>query len=148
MSRINIIGCPVDSLDMKETIERIDGHIKRNELCQHVVVNVSKYVEMQTDPKLKDIITSCDIINADGMPIVWASWLLGQPLPERVAGVDLFQELVRVGSEKGYRPFSLELRSWLLTRLLKHLNQNILALMLPDIVTVIIRMMRKSKLPI
>lgn len=39
------------------------------------------------------------------MPIVWASKLLGNPLPCRVAGVDLFQNLVNLCAKKGCRPF-------------------------------------------
>lgn len=90
---------------MAETIERIESYIKGRRICQHVVVNVSKLVEMHRDYKLSKIVHACDIINVDGMPIVWASRLLGQPVPERVAGVDLFQKLVALCAEKEYRPF-------------------------------------------
>ena len=112
MTRINVMGCPVDSYNMDETIHMVEQSIEAGTLCQHVVVNVSKFVQMQSDSNLNSIISSCDLINADGMPIVWASRLLGQPLPERVAGVDLFQELIKVCSEKGYRPFFLGAREW------------------------------------
>lgn len=105
MARIKIMGGPVDCMNMQETIEKVEGYIRNKEMCQHVVVNVSKFVEMRNNPELKRIISKCDIINADGMPLVWASKLLGNPLPSRVAGVDLFQELVKVCSKKGYKPF-------------------------------------------
>ncbi|MDD1763033.1 MAG: WecB/TagA/CpsF family glycosyltransferase [Methanothrix sp.] len=105
MSRTAIMGCPVDSLSMDETIERIEDYIKQEKICQHVVINVAKLVEMHKDPELRRIINECDLINVDGMPIVWASRILGQPIPERVAGVDLFQHLVKLCAEKGYRPY-------------------------------------------
>jgi N-acetylglucosaminyldiphosphoundecaprenol N-acetyl-beta-D-mannosaminyltransferase len=60
---------------------------------------------MQKDYSLRQIIASCDLISADGVPIVWASRLLGNPLPCRVNGTDLFENLVEVCSRKGYRPF-------------------------------------------
>lgn len=123
MSRINIIGCPVDCFDMHQTIDKIEGFIKRKEQCQHVVVNVSKFVEMRKDPDLKRIISDCQIINADGMPLVWASRLLGKPLPERVAGVDLFQELVRVCAEKGYKPFFFGAREWVVQSVVNNFNE-------------------------
>ncbi len=113
------MGCPVDCLDMQETIERIEGYINNNEICQHVVVNVSKFVEMQNDVELRRIISDCQIINADGMPLVWASKLLGKPLPSRVAGVDLFQELVSVCSVKGYKPFFFGAKEWVLEKMVK-----------------------------
>lgn len=105
MSRIEVMGCPVDTFDMQETVARVESCIAERSPCQHVVVNVSKFVEMQQNPSLKNIIEECNIINADGMPMVWAARMLGLPLRERVAGVDLFQELIRVCAEKGYRPF-------------------------------------------
>ena len=104
-ARIHIMGCPIDRLTMEETIIIIEHYIKDRRMCQHVVVNAAKIVDLRQDPHLRDIIVACDIINADGMPIVWASRILGNPLPCRVAGVDLFQELVRVCAQKGYRPF-------------------------------------------
>lgn len=112
MSRILVIGCPVDCLNMNQTIDKIEKTIKEKKTCQHVVVNVSKFMEMRKDPHLKKIIEDCHIINADGMPLVWVSKLMGNPLPERVAGVDLFQELIKLCSEKGYRPFFFGAKEW------------------------------------
>jgi len=123
MQRINFIGCPVDALDMQETIEKIESYIKCNGLCQHVVINAFKVVEMQTDYDLKKIIVGCQIINADSMPIVWASRLLGQPLPERVAGVDLFQALIHVCSEKSYKPFFFGARENVVKNVVKNFKK-------------------------
>lgn len=105
MGRINLLGCPIDCLSMNQTVEQIEQFVKGRNPRQHVVVNVAKIVKIQNDHDLRKIISSCDLINADGMPIVWASKLLGNPLPCRVAGVDLFQNLVKLCAEKGYRPF-------------------------------------------
>jgi N-acetylglucosaminyldiphosphoundecaprenol N-acetyl-beta-D-mannosaminyltransferase len=43
----------------------------------------------------------------DGTPLVWASRLLGNRLPERCAGADLAPLFVRVAAQKGYRVFFL-----------------------------------------
>ena len=114
--RINLMGCPVDDFDMQGTIFEAEKYIKKKTLCQHVVVNVAKFVAMQKDRELRKIISKCDIINADGMPMVWASKMLGQPLPCRVAGVDLFHELICVCSTKGYRPFFFGARPWVVEK--------------------------------
>jgi N-acetylglucosaminyldiphosphoundecaprenol N-acetyl-beta-D-mannosaminyltransferase len=74
---------------------------------------------MRKDLELRSIIEACDLINADGMPIVWASKLLKQPLPCRVAGVDLFQHLVRLCAEKGYRPFFFGAREWVVRKVVE-----------------------------
>ena len=123
MSRIVILGCSIDSLDMDQTIARIEQYIKESKPRQHVVVNVAKIVEMRNDPYLREIVSSCDLINADGMPIVWASKILGQPLPERVAGVDLFQNLVKLCAKKGYRPFFFGAREWVVKKVVEEFKQ-------------------------
>lgn len=98
-----ILGFSVDVLTMDETVSLIDKKIINQDLCQHVVINAGKAVQASHDSKLKDIINSCDIVNADGMSIVWASRFLGSPLPERVAGIDLMHRLVALSSERGYK---------------------------------------------
>lgn len=103
--RITIMNSPVDVLTMKETIDLIDDSIREKRSIQHIVVNAAKLVNMQQDRELYQSVVESDIINADGMAVVWAAGLLGKPLPERVAGVDLMQELVILASEKKYRIF-------------------------------------------
>lgn len=107
MNRITICDIPVDALTMRQTIERIDEAIMRKQSIHHVVVNAVKVANAQKDKQLKESIISCDIINADGQGIVWASQFLNRPLPERVAGIDLMEELVRLASKKKYRIFFL-----------------------------------------
>jgi len=101
---------------MEQTLDRIEQFVESRKPRQHVVVNVAKIVAMRNHPQFREIVSSCDLINADGMPIVWASRLLGNPLPCRVAGVDLFQELVRLCAEKGYRPFFFGAREWVVEK--------------------------------
>jgi N-acetylglucosaminyldiphosphoundecaprenol N-acetyl-beta-D-mannosaminyltransferase len=90
---------------MRETIDLIDESIRQKKSIQHIVVNAAKLVNMQNDDELFQSVINSDIINADGMAVVWAAGLLGKPLPERVAGVDLMQELVILASEKKYKVF-------------------------------------------
>ena len=105
--RITLMGCPIDNLSMEETLGRIEGFIVSGGPHQHVVVNVDKLVKASRDPELRRIINACALVNVDGMPVVWASHLLGTPLKERVAGVDLFEALMRRAGAKGWRVFLL-----------------------------------------
>lgn len=105
--RIEMIGCKIDNLSMKETLQRVDGFIQSGRPHQHVVVNVDKLVKASRDPQLRHIINECALINVDGMPVVWASRILGKPLKERVAGVDLFEAIMRRAAQTGWRVFLL-----------------------------------------
>ena len=103
--RVTMMGCAIDNLTMEETLRTVEGFIASGQPHQHVVVNVDKLVKASRDPELRRIINDCALVNVDGMPVVWASRLLGKPLKERVAGVDLFEALMRRAGEKGWRVF-------------------------------------------
>ena len=92
---------------MGETLSIIDKSIANRRPIHHVVLNAAKVVNAQKDPELKASIVHCDIINADGQAVVWASRFLNKPLPERVAGIDLMQELVQLSHERSYKIFFL-----------------------------------------
>jgi N-acetylglucosaminyldiphosphoundecaprenol N-acetyl-beta-D-mannosaminyltransferase len=104
-NRINIFNCPIDTYTMDETIKKIDESIQNKTHIHHVVVNAAKLVNMQKDKELYKSVVDSDIINPDGQAVVWASKFLGQPLSERVAGIDLMQNLVKLASEKNYKVF-------------------------------------------
>lgn len=108
--RIEMMGCQIDNLSMEETLQTVEGFIKTGQPHQHVVVNVDKLVKASRDSELRRIINECALINVDGMPVVWASRLLGKPLKERVAGVDLFEALMRRAADRGWRVFLLGAR--------------------------------------
>lgn len=107
MRRIELLGCPMDVASMGETVQVIDDSIASNHFTQHVVVNVAKIVNMQTDAQLDASVRECDIINIDGMGVVLGARLLGHDVPERVAGVDLFHELLAMSARQGYSVYLL-----------------------------------------
>jgi N-acetylglucosaminyldiphosphoundecaprenol N-acetyl-beta-D-mannosaminyltransferase len=107
MSRINFLSIPVDNLTMDETIDVIDKSINDSRSIAHTVINAGKVVMMQTNKELYDSVVSADLINADGQAIVWGAKLLGQPLKERVAGIDLMQNLVKYAFDKNKKIFFL-----------------------------------------
>jgi N-acetylglucosaminyldiphosphoundecaprenol N-acetyl-beta-D-mannosaminyltransferase len=108
---ITLMGCRIDNLSMEETLGRVEQFIRSGTPHQHVVVNVDKLVKASRDAELRRIINACALVNVDGMPVVWASRLLGKPLKERVAGVDLFEALMRRSAERGWRVFLLGARA-------------------------------------
>jgi N-acetylglucosaminyldiphosphoundecaprenol N-acetyl-beta-D-mannosaminyltransferase len=105
--RQTILGCAVDNLSMDQTLDRIGTMIASGRPHQHVVINADKVVKAARDPQLAKIIAACDLVNPDGMPVVWASRLLGQPLPERVTGIDLFFALLERAEIHGWRVYFL-----------------------------------------
>ena len=107
MQRIEVLGCPMDVASMDDTVETIRSAISAGQFTQHVVVNVAKLVNMRNDAQLKESVHSCDIINIDGMGVVLGARFLGHAVPERVAGVDLFHELLKMSQANKFSVFLL-----------------------------------------
>jgi N-acetylglucosaminyldiphosphoundecaprenol N-acetyl-beta-D-mannosaminyltransferase len=105
--RAELFGVPLDLLTMQQTVERCRELIEARRPVQHVVLNAGKSVAMQDIPKLREIIEQCDLVNADGQSVVWAGRLLGLPVPERVTGIDLMEQLLALAEKKDYPVFFL-----------------------------------------
>jgi len=105
--RVTLLGLPVDILSFDETVQRILRDMTAGRHCQHVALNVAKLINARTNINLDNDIRASDIIGIDGMGIVYALRVLGYHVPERVAGVDLFQTLMGECEARGLRPFLL-----------------------------------------
>jgi N-acetylglucosaminyldiphosphoundecaprenol N-acetyl-beta-D-mannosaminyltransferase len=89
-----VFGLLLDAVTMGEVLVRCDRAVQDRQRLLIGVVNAAKVVKLRRDDVLRDSLLDCDLLLADGQAVVWASRLLGQPLPERVAGVDLFERLL------------------------------------------------------
>lgn len=84
-----------------------------------MTVNVAIMWMADRDPRLADIVERASIRVADGMGLVWAWRLLGRTLPERVAGVDLMEQLVAAAGEDGRSVYLLGAKQEVLDRLVE-----------------------------
>lgn len=105
--RITILNTLIDVLSVPDTIRLVEEYVKQKEPLHLIGVNADKINELNKNGRLKQIVNSCGIINADGASVILASKFLGKPLPERVAGIDLMQSLVALSAEKGYSIYLL-----------------------------------------
>lgn len=90
-SQQELFGIRIDALRMHQAVDRLRDWIEKpSGICQYVVTpNVDHTVLLHENLKLQQSYEHASLILADGHPIVWASRLLGRPLPERVAGSEL-----------------------------------------------------------
>jgi N-acetylglucosaminyldiphosphoundecaprenol N-acetyl-beta-D-mannosaminyltransferase len=118
MEWVQVLGCPITKLSLGEFVDLIEQYISSHKPHYVAVVNVAKLVKMRADRELKQSILAADLIGADGVPLIWASQLLGNPLPGRVNGTDLMYKLLERADEKGYRIFFLGAKEQVLGRVL------------------------------
>lgn len=103
----HVLGVPIAAATLPEVLDLVHDSITSRRRLQIGVVNAAKMVNMSRDRLLRDDVLSSDLIVADGMSVVWAARILGQPLPERVAGIDLMHGMLECGTKHGYRVFCL-----------------------------------------
>lgn len=105
--RINILNIDIDVLNMKQTVELVEKYIVTKTPLHLMGVNADKINECNKNVRLRQIVNSCGVINADGASVVMASKFLKKELPERVAGIDLMIELVELCEKKQYSMYLL-----------------------------------------
>jgi N-acetylglucosaminyldiphosphoundecaprenol N-acetyl-beta-D-mannosaminyltransferase len=118
--RVDILGTPIDNMTMQQTLSLIEGAIENNKRVSHTVVNAGKIVLMHQNAQLKESVVTADIINADGQGVVWASRILGQPIVERVTGIDLMDNLVELAYRKKYKIFFFGAKDEVLNKVIEH----------------------------
>jgi N-acetylglucosaminyldiphosphoundecaprenol N-acetyl-beta-D-mannosaminyltransferase len=117
-ARFRLSGVAVDPLTMRQAVGRCVDAVERREHLSVGVVNAAKVVAMRRNEQLRQAVGYCGLVLADGQSVVWASRRLGPPLPERVAGIDLFTELLGEAERRGYRVYFLGARRDVLDRML------------------------------
>lgn len=105
--RARILGCNIDRVDFDQALAACDMVIASRGFAQHMAINVAKLIGLREDQLLRESIERCELVTADGQPLVWASRLLRDPLPCRVAGIDLMHGLLELARVKGYRVYVL-----------------------------------------
>lgn len=107
LKSVRLFGVDMHSCTMDETVREIARRLDCELFTQHVVVNVAKIVHMRRDPELAAAVTACDIINIDGAGVVFGGRALGYSIPERVAGIDLFDRLLQYSEAAGRKVYFL-----------------------------------------
>lgn len=106
-NKVDILGVHVDSLTMQEAVKRIENFIEQKSSVLIATANAEMIMRATYDRELRDILNNAALVVPDGAGTVWAAHQLGHVMPERVAGYDLAQELMRRAPQKGYRFFFL-----------------------------------------
>jgi N-acetylglucosaminyldiphosphoundecaprenol N-acetyl-beta-D-mannosaminyltransferase len=106
--RIELCGVAIDNITMSEALERLVVLALRRTPPAYVVTpNVDHLVKLQDDPEFREIYARADLVLADGVPLIWASRLLGTPLRAKVSGSDLFVAFAPIAAARGLRLFFL-----------------------------------------
>lgn len=122
-ARIMILNTIIDVLNVQETIDLVEKYVVSKTPLHLMGVNADKINEVNKNEKMRLIVNSCGIINADGASVIMASRYLKKPLNERVAGVDLMQSLIALSERKDYSVYLLGAKQSIVEKTAKVLKE-------------------------
>ncbi|HEX2095672.1 MAG TPA: WecB/TagA/CpsF family glycosyltransferase [Longimicrobiaceae bacterium] len=106
--RVDVCGAGIDPCTLEEAVRRIVDRARAGGPPEYVVTPNAHHVVLLQDSELfRRIYDAAWLSVADGMSVVWASRILGRPLPGKVSGIDLFQAVCGAAAGTGLRVFLL-----------------------------------------
>jgi len=104
---MKILGVKVDDLIKEQVLQKVESFLKDGQSHYIVTANPEFLVKAQTDEVFRKILNQADLVVPDGIGLILASWFLGQPLKERIAGVDLMEDICQKAAQKKWSVFLL-----------------------------------------
>ena len=105
IERVEILGVKVDAVTMAEAVARVENLIAEKKSSLVATANAEMILNATHDSELKKILNAANLVVPDGAGTVWAARHLGKQMPERVAGFDLVQELMKISPARGIKFF-------------------------------------------
>jgi N-acetylglucosaminyldiphosphoundecaprenol N-acetyl-beta-D-mannosaminyltransferase len=103
---VNILNTKINRITAKEVLRLIKNIINNKKQKKPFLIftaNVDHLILQKEDKEFKKAYQQADLIVADGMPLVWASYLLKKPLSERVNGTNLTLEILKTAEKNKWK---------------------------------------------
>jgi len=104
---VSILNSKIARMTMREVLEWVRMMIDQRKPRQIVTANAEILYSGFKNKDHRSLLDRVDLITADGIGAVLASRIAGRPVPERVAGIDLAQELFVLAEEKSWKIYFL-----------------------------------------
>lgn len=122
MKQVMIMGIPFLHIDQKGFVSLIAERIKQKEKTFVITANPEIVMKAQEEPQFMGYVKKATYVCADGIGVVKAAQLLGDPLPERVTGYDSMVQLLEIGNEKRYKIFLLGAKNETLEKAIENIH--------------------------
>lgn len=104
---VSIFGVPVSKWGMRDTVRYLCEAAESGKPHQIITANPIMVMAAVENPAYKVIMQEAELIVPDGTGVVWAAQKAGEPLEERVPGIELLHELMKEGQSRGWRVYLL-----------------------------------------
>lgn len=131
-ARVDIGGYGIDALRLGDVLSLVERSLRENVGGWVFTPNVDILRRASRDAQYRETVEGATVRVADGMPLVWASRVSGQAVPERVAGSDMFMPVCGVAARTGSSVLLIGPSDEVLTSVALRLNQRHPSLKLVD----------------
>jgi N-acetylglucosaminyldiphosphoundecaprenol N-acetyl-beta-D-mannosaminyltransferase len=104
---MRMMGAPMDVVTEADAVKAIVDAAEAGTGHWTITANLDHLRRYHRDPVQKGLIDEADMVVADGMPLIWASRLAGEPLPERVSGSSMVWSICEAASARHQSVFLL-----------------------------------------
>lgn len=107
MPRVNLLGVPIDAITTPQVFEKITQFVNSGQPHQLTTVNNEFIVEAQKNLNFKRVLKQADLSLADSTGVFWACRLLKTPIPEKIPGADLIEQILGLADSKHWSIYLL-----------------------------------------
>jgi N-acetylglucosaminyldiphosphoundecaprenol N-acetyl-beta-D-mannosaminyltransferase len=107
LSSVTVLGCRIHRVTMEDALEVARDFLTDGQPHQIVTADASMLAMATEDPALRDLINAADLVVPDSTGVVWAAKKVGEPVPERVPGVEVMERLCELAGREGRTAYFL-----------------------------------------
>jgi N-acetylglucosaminyldiphosphoundecaprenol N-acetyl-beta-D-mannosaminyltransferase len=107
LDAIELLGMRLASCSESQLLDALFQALSRQQGGWLITANLDFLRRYYKDQRMQALYAQADLRVADGMPLVWAAYLQGTPVPERIAGSSLIRPLARRAADEGRRVYFL-----------------------------------------
>lgn len=103
--RLRLGPLSIDPVTFSQALDAIEALVAARRGGSVFTPNIDHVVLAEGDEAFRAAYAGASLSLVDGMPLLWASRLLGEPLPEKVSGSDLVWPLLERAGQRRWRVF-------------------------------------------
>ncbi|GAB2721294.1 WecB/TagA/CpsF family glycosyltransferase [Paenibacillus thermoaerophilus] len=105
METVRIFGIPVAKMNKRETVEYLTRAVEQKKPHHVVTINPIMIMAALEHPAHMAVMKRAELVIPDGAGVVWAAGYVGNPVKERVPGIEVMGELLAVAEQRGWRVY-------------------------------------------
>ncbi len=107
VAHMRLMGTPMAVVTEGAAVRAVLDEARTGRGHWTITANVDHLRRYHREPVARDLLDEADLVVPDGMPLIWASRLAGEPLPERVSGSSMVWTICRAAGARGQSVFLL-----------------------------------------